>query len=34
MEKDGTNDPVCRAAKETQQTFGLSGRRGWDALRE
>ena len=34
--KGGTDDPTCKAAKETQKekTFGLSGRRGWDDLRE
>ena len=35
--KDGTDEPICRAAVEmqTEQTCGHSGgRRGWGELRE
>ena len=35
--KDGNDDPVCKAAKETdvKNSFGLwGGRQGWDELRE
>ena len=38
IQKDGTNNPLCEIAKETQmqeQSFGLCERgRGWDDLRE
>ena len=34
IQKDSNDDPIRKAAKETQ-TFGLCGRRqGWDDLRE
>ena len=38
IEKNGTDEPICRAGveRQTQRTdFGHSaGRRGWDKLRE